>query len=516
MADDIEIAPPALGSGLALANEGETKQEAAAIQKSMEQKKKLALSKIVLERSTQMLSTIYQLIKTAQIHDLGNVAFQTPLEGFCKDINSMPGENEFHVTFSEDVVYVNENRLRTDLTNFLSIKNLGKELSVRAMGGLIFYKGITVPELKAFIQAFVTLDQKLDSPIDALREQLEKAGLSHVQAEGIRKESEVEKVQVNKANRSKVAMKTYFHAIASYKAIMRNIQSEKSGDARKAKKIVQSLVDLCADEPSAFLGLSTIKDFDEYTYNHSVNVCILSIAFGQKLGLDKRQLCDLGAAALFHDIGKTDIPREVLNKVGKFSDQEWALMQSHPVLGVKAILRMKGFGESTIYRILVAFQHHIGIDGSGYPNRRNPKPLHFYTKIVSICDTFDAMTTSRVYQKAMRPDEALRLMSKTVAKRYDPLLLKAFVNTIGIFPPGTLVLLNTREIAVVSESHDDAALIRQPKVKVAIGLDGQILSQPRAIDLSEKRPDGSFKVTIVKSLDPKDYNLNIPHYVLTT
>jgi HD-GYP domain-containing protein (c-di-GMP phosphodiesterase class II) len=200
-----------------------------------------------------------------------------------------------------------------------------------------------------------------------------------------------------------------------------------------------------------------------------------------------------------------------LNKSGKFTEAEWQLMQSHPVLGVKALIRMRGFSESTIYRILVAHQHHIGVDGSGYPKRRKESPLHFFTKILSICDTFDAMTTARVYQKAMRPDEALRLMTKTVYKRYDPLLLKAFINTVGVFPIGTLVQLTNGEIGVVTETHPDAELMRQPKVKVVMSAKGQIYPESRVMDLSGSSPEA---LAIDKSLDPKEYRINIPHYIL--
>lgn len=511
--NDIEFNPP--GGFPHEPGMGEAKEDPQAIAQAMQRKKKVAFNRVVLESSTQLLSSVYQLIKTSQIHDLNNQAFRKPLEAFCQEINTLPGEDEFNTTFVEDNVYVNDTRLRTDITNFLSIRNLGKELQIRGIGGVAFRKGIAPDELKTFIQAFVKLDQKLDSPIEALRAQMEQLNIQHIGVESFRAMSEGE-TTLKKGDRSKMAMKTYFTAISSYKTIMKNIQHNKLDDARKAKKIVQNLVDLCSEEGVSFTGLATIKNFDEYTYNHSVNVCILSIAFGQKLGLSKKQLCDLGAAALFHDIGKVEISLDVLNKVGKFTDQEWAMMQSHPVLGVKALLRMKGFSESTIYRILVAFQHHIGLDGSGYPNRRSPKPIHFYTKIVSICDTFDAMTTARVYQKAMTPDEALRLMSKTVHKRYDPLLLKAFINTIGVYPVGTLVQLSSQEIAVVIETHQDSALMRHPKVKVAVNIHGQYLNPPRVVDLSERNADGSFKISIVKSLDPKDFRINIPHYVLGT
>jgi len=506
---DLEFSLPEKNPDLAL------QEDPAAIAEIMGEKKKQALSKALLSRSTSLISNVYQLVRTAQIHDLNNEAFRAPLEAFCKEINSLPSEEEFQVSFVEDLVFVNENRLKTDLGSFLSIKNLGKELNLRALGGVTFRKGISAEELKQFIQLFVRLDQKIDAPLDTLRSQMESAKILHVFAEGVRKMNEFEQMRVSKEDRNKFAMKTYFHAISSYKAIMKNIQNAKFVDGKKAKKIVQNLVDLCLEEGASMMGLSTIKDFDEYTYNHSVNVCILSIAFGAKLGLDKKQLCELGAAALFHDLGKTHIPVNVLNKTGKFSDEEWEMMKAHPVLGVKALLRMKGFSESTIYRVLVAFEHHIGFDGSGYPLRQKDRPLHFYSRIVSICDTFDAMTTARVYQKAMRPDECLRLMSKTVAKRYDPLLLKAFVNTVGVFPVGTLVQLSSGEIAIVIETHVDAAFIRQPKVKIAMDKGGHLLQPPPIIDLSETTPDGKFKTQIVKSLDPKDYRIHIPHYVLT-
>ena len=168
----------------------------------------------------------------------------------------------------------------------------------------------------------------------------------------------------------------------------------------------------------------------------------------------------MGLVALFHDIGKIEIPSEVLNKPTSFTDDEWHMVQKHPFWGVRAILKMRGIDATVARAAIVAFEHHMYHDLSGYPKTRESFELDFYSKIISLVDQYDGMTSARVYSRIpMPPDRALSLMMERAGTQLDPILFKFFINMIGVFPVGTLVMLDTRELGLVYQS--DTIFFRQ-------------------------------------------------------
>ncbi len=270
-------------------------------------------------------------------------------------------------------------------------------------------------------------------------------------------------------------------------------------DLRQAKRAVQSIVDLILSEELSLLGMTTLKDYDEYTYQHCVNVAILAITMGNRLGLSKQQLSQLGVSGLFHDIGKVCVPNAVLQKPGKLSPEEWAVMKSHPVEGVKIITKLHGLSSLSMRAMIVAYEHHLNVDLSGYPRLRRRRSQNLFSRVIAICDCFDAMTAHRSYQKEpFTPYEALHYMTTRLPDRFDTSLLKVFIRTVGIYPAGTVVRLNTGETAVVilPSSEDVAA----PTVKILRDADGQPIGEERVDLLSQ--PARGRKRTIVDALKP--------------
>jgi putative nucleotidyltransferase with HDIG domain len=257
--------------------------------------------------------------------------------------------------------------------------------------------------------------------------------------------------------------------------------------------------------------MTAIKDYDEYTYHHSVNVSILTIALGQRLGLNKKVLTELGMVALFHDIGKIEIPNEVLNKSTNFTDDEWNLIKKHPVWGLKAILKLKGL-VMAIRSSIVAFEHHLNYNLSGYPSVKHYKELDFYSRIVSVVDQYDAMTSSRVYSRIpLSPDKALSIVMERAGSQLDPLMVKFFINMVGVFPIGTLVMLDSKELGLVYES--DLVFPDRPRVLIIIDRNGERVSGP-TVSLTEKDEMGKYYRSIVKTLDPNKYKINLAEYLL--
>jgi HD-GYP domain-containing protein (c-di-GMP phosphodiesterase class II) len=243
-----------------------------------------------------------------------------------------------------------------------------------------------------------------------------------------------------------------------------------------------------------------------------VNVSILSMSLGQRLGLSRQALTELGLAALFHDIGKVEIPYEVLNKPTSFTDDEWRIIKKHPIWGVKAILGLGRFNSSAIRALIVSFEHHLNCDFSGYPKVKKYRELDLYSRIVTLADQYDAMTSARVYKRIpMSPDKSLSIMLEGAGSNLDPLLFKFFTNMVGIYPIGTIVMLNTKEVGLVFECN--AAFADRPRVLIIIDRQGKSVRGP-VVDLSEKDEAGRYMRSTMKTLDPNKYKINLAEYLL--
>src|SRR3989442_1629173 len=250
----------------------------------------------------------------------------------------------------------------------------------------------------------------------------------------------------------------------------------RTANVKKVKRAVQGIVDQVLNNEGSLVGLTTLRDYDEYTFTHSVNVCIFSVALGRKLGLSKLQLYDLGMAALFHDVGKSRVPLEVLNKEGGLTEEEWRIMQAHPWLGVLTLFGLRGYGEIPYRGMVVAYEHHMKNDLTGYPKSLRDRTMSIYSKIVAVADGFDAATSRRVYQTTpIQPDQVLKEMWENPRRGYDPVVVKAFVNLIGIYPVGTCVILDTYEVAIVHSANACVSRVHRPGVRSVTAPDGALL-----------------------------------------
>jgi len=225
-----------------------------------------------------------------------------------------------------------------------------------------------------------------------------------------------------------------------------DIRLGRSIDTVGAKQLVGNMVDSITRSPDALIWMTHLKQRDAYTAIHSMNVCVLSLAFGHHLGLSREQLKELGLGALLHDIGKIRVPLEILNKPGRLSDQEMAVMQEHPSLGVKILDHSQQLSRDAL---AVVQSHHERVNGSGYPHRLPGGELPFYPKLVSIVDVYDAITSDRVYRAGMAPPEAMKLMYGWRGRDFEADLLERFVQCVGIYPSGSVVELATGEVGIV-------------------------------------------------------------------
>lgn len=463
----------------------------------------------LLHQGRNLAIQLCVLLKTARVHDVGNIAFQGPLTNFIETVAQMwTAEDDFKVLSVGDFLYVNHHRLRVDASSYPSYQYLNDEFRARGLGGFAFEGKLTPPEVKKFVRLFLDVDMKAAEPFEEFAAALTKLSVEnivplravvpmtgHVGSEEVR-------------DSRKAAKRTFYRAIESARTVMLSARDRRPIDIRKAKRAVQGIVDLILEEEYSVIGLTALKNHDEYTFQHCVNVSILAIALGQRLGLSKKLLGDLGVAAILHDLGKAAVPSWVLNKAGRLTADEWKILNDHPIQGVKMIARMRGLNELALRAMIVSFQHHMNVDKSGYPHIEGCEEQCLFSRIVATVDCFDAMTAHRAYRRnAFTPYEALHMMITENVDKFDPLILKAFINTVGMYPAGTVVLLDTNEIAVVVEPspHD----IFRPKVKNVRDRDRKPV-HGAVLDLNTRdQESGAYVASIVSALNPEEYDINV-------
>lgn len=455
----------------------------------------------------QLVNHFFVLMKTAQIHSSENVALDQPIHNFLESLKALRIQTgaDIFIAAQGDSLYVSDVKLKMDIDGFVSFIAVIEELGKRQVGEILFKTGLEAQELRKFVSALIGVTSKQTEPFDALKQELIKQGISYVEIEPAETREKEVLAELTTDTRQR-ARNTYLRTIGIVSEVMESVKVRQSISLRKSKRVVQSMVDILLKDETTMLGLTTIRNHDEYTYSHCVNVGILAMAIGQRLGYERRMLSELGLAAIFHDIGKSDIPLEILNKPSEFTDEEWKIMRRHPVLGVKHLVRLKGLDDLSIKIIIGGFEHHLNYDFSGYPKLIEKRDLTLFGRIISLVDCYDALTSSRVYNRIpFPPDKALKFMLSKSGKAFDPILIKIFVNCIGIYPLGSLVLLNTGEIGVIVQTNPHPDKGAQPKIKLLTDqggneIDGEIVD----LALSDHR--------IARTVDAYKYGIDVARY----
>jgi HD-GYP domain-containing protein (c-di-GMP phosphodiesterase class II) len=272
--------------------------------------------------------------------------------------------------------------------------------------------------------------------------------------------------------------------LQSKKAVISMFQEARMGkaiDVGGAQLMVEEITDSVSRNPSALISLARLKTTDDYTYMHSVAVCAMMVALGKQLGLDEPQTRLAGLAGLMHDLGKAAMPMEVLNKPGKLTDAEFAIIKSHPEEGHRMLLTGTGVDPAVLD---VCLHHHEKTDGSGYPKGLKGAEISLFAKMGAVCDVYDAITSNRPYKAGWDPAESLRRMAEWANGHFDPQVFQAFVKSLGIYPIGSLVRLSSGRLGVVVEQAGKS--LTMPCVKVFFSTKSNMRIVPEIIDLSRK------------------------------
>jgi putative nucleotidyltransferase with HDIG domain len=378
-----------------------------------------------------------------------------------------------------------------------TMTELIRKLKENKVERIAFERGVTQEEIVALVQNLSRLGGKAAGDADR--------DLSSAHIRVGRLQSGDTRKQDGIASDIAAIRQMYSSAVASAEVAWDSAEIEGMPDAPAALQTVEGLADAVMQNRTALVALTAMRNYDNYTFTHMVNVSILAMAQARALGIDGRLLREFGMSALMHDIGKVRTPKDILNKPDKLTDAEFVIMRRHVVDGAEILRRTP---EMPILAPVVAFEHHLRLDGSGYPFTVQRASMNLGSMLCAIADVYDAMRSQRIYQQAHPTDRIMAVLKRNEGAQMDQHLVRRFVQLLGIYPPGNLVRLGTGEIAVVLRVH--APDPHRPRVRVLFSADGARLELPFERNLWELQRDVSDVElqTVAAPVDPADYNLD--------
>lgn len=447
-----------------------------------------------------VMHTWFQLFRTAQIHSVDNQALQRPVAAMVEMTGTLARkEGRVSMQARDKAIFVNGTKLRLSSEEYELAREIFTFFEERGIGGFTIEGPMDAAAVRALLAVLVyTPERKFDRLDAAIKAARLPFRLNKPLGSGKKSSAEAT------LERRSYTFLTYSKLVVLYRSLVAEQKIPAAQQVFLIKKItrtIQSLVDICLEDDHTFLGVSAVKNGEAYAAYHAANVAVLSIALGAKLGLSKVDLSDLGLGALFHDVGLRDCPAEVLMKSEPLEARERIWIEQHPLRSVEYLLRQRSLNKSLLTQMIIAFEHHRNLDGSGYPfSSRTPDVL---SRIVTIADVYDAMTTQRPWRNSFMPDEALGMMMRNAGSRFDPALVKVFVNMLGLYPVGTLVRLDSGDLGVVVYGGGEGEHLSHPIIAL-LGRDGKPAG---TVDLSERTPGGGYRWTIVMTEDPKKFGI---------
>ncbi|WP_373974407.1 HD-GYP domain-containing protein [Chitinibacter sp. SCUT-21] len=314
-------------------------------------------------------------------------------------------------------------------------------------------------------------------------------------------------IQVSFAQELGRAKKIHGHATNVVRNVMRDVRLGKAIELAGVAQVVEDITESVLRNSGALVGLGAIKDKDEYTFLHSVSVCTLMVTFAQSLGLDRDTIRLAGVGGLLHDTGKMKVPNDILNKPGRLSEAEFAIMRSHPEEGWNILRGIEGVEEIPLD---ITLHHHERLDGTGYPHQLPGEQISRMAQMAAVVDVYDAITSDRCYHKGMTAPEGLRKLWEWSKFHFNPELVQAFMRTVGIYPVGTLVKLESGRLAVVIEQNNAAML--QPIVKAIFSTKSNTYINPVVVDLSRPMGKGGAD-KIVGHENPEKWRIDVQRFL---
>ncbi len=484
-------------------------------------------SKKAPPQAGEILRALSRLIQIAKLYDDNNKLVASAVTAFKQSIlKSSNGREHVSLQIHNGRFYLQEQKVPLYRKDAQLFNRVLRYLEARQIYGFHFDSDldkIAIPKATTFARLLHQC-AKQTSPFDWFTLELGKHDIHWLIAIKESNRSRREEpllTQVSPTNstqrKKEAAKKTYHFALGSVKEVADKLLTNKEASIRKSLRMVQRMVDIITEDDTTFFALSTIRMYDDYTYTHSLNVALLAMALGKRIGMKRQTLEKLGLCGLFHDLGKIEVPKQILNKRGKLNDAEFEEIKKHSMNSALLILKLKTEKYRKVHLLVSPFEHHIRFDHSGYPNLDRKRPISLFGRILTIVDVYDAITSPRIYRPtSMSPDKALGIMLADSGKHFDPVLLKMFVNMLGVYPIGTVLLLDSGEmgLAVHSPEDDDPDPAR-PVVQLLLpGSDDQY-TKGDLINLTDRDPQtGAYKWNVLKTQHPAALGIQPANYIL--
>ena len=439
----------------------------------------------------ELVRRLAAAVRASELYAAQHPLLQRSVQALAAAIAAhLSGASTVIIGFIGDDVVVNDTRLgkgSASLTGFV------RGLRDREIEKITFHRGVAQEELQAFLGELAI--KRAGTPL-----------ADRMSANGIRR-IVVGKLAIEDVGDDQVgidaARKVYGNAVTSAESLWQQAKSGDKPDPETARKIIDSLANIVNQDRTSLMALTAMKKYDNYTFTHMVNVAALSMAQARALNLEGPLLREFGFAALMHDIGKVNTPLELLNKPGKLTGSEFKEMKQHVVDGAHILRRTP---EMPALAPVVAFEHHLKQDLSGYPENIGHRKLNLCTMIVSIADVFDALRSNRPYREGLATSRIRSIMGEQGNPAFNQPLLRRFVNMMGLFPIGTIVRLNTEEVGVVTAEHPEDPF--RPQVKILFTSRGERMETPLLANTWERDSRGAFPRAVVESVDPDSMELD--------
>ena len=472
----------------------------------------LAFREDLTRHAQELVVRLSTLLRTAYVHGPNNEAWQPVAQGLQQRIARLhAAEGQVAVALRHGRLMVNEQGVRPSFSEHGAHQSLTEALHARSLGRVLFLGEPPTVELIAFAYALAEVEEASPADVPALMARLQSRGVRRIALAPLNIDDAGPLAGL--PDRHARGLLLFHKGVHAARAVMEGLRDGRSVGFRHLKRFAQEAVDLLSLQRGLGLALPTLRNASGYLETHAVNVSLYAIVIGERIGLDRQRLAELAMAAMVRDIGKATLPTELLEKPGDLSADEWAHFKRFPHVAVPRLLRFRGFGETTLRQVLVAFEHQFR---SAADRTLTTREFGLFTRIVQIAGDYDAMTTPRPYRPiALTPHDALRMLVRDRFRtQADPALLKAFVHAMGLYPVGSVVVLDTRELALVVEPPFSDTALARPRVRLLASPDGAPLLDSPTIDLRAVDDFGRFPRSIAAALDPTPFGINVPRLLL--
>ena len=473
----------------------------------MSDDEKVELEQIALCR--ELIRIWIGLFKAVGLYDVEHNAVRSLCERIISMNTEIAGPDaDLDFTVRNESIFIDAVRIREAAVGGASYRQLVNLVRAGGIGSFRIAPEAGAEEIETFARLLLATSERKFEAEEMIRE-MGVRGVTEIDIVPATHEEDLPKER----NRKELEKRMYLRSIGVLKGVFHDLRTKDRINARRVKRIVHQMIESFEEESTYLLHLTSVKNYDEYTFNHSVNVGVLAIALGRAIGLSRRQLYAVGQAGMLHDIGKLCVPKEVLNKPGRLTPEELKAIRFHPVEGFVSLATKQGVSDDSIAVALGAYEHHLNVDGSGYPSTGSERPIGFLSRILAIVDRYDAMTSKRVYRNsAIPPPKALAILLSSQRGFVDQTVLRYFLNMMGYYPLGTTVRLCDSSVAIVVGGASDQQLRHLPSVKVVLDADGRP-AEGETFDLAANAKD-SDALFIIETLNPADYGIEVMDYIL--